>query len=137
MVPKETVVAETERLLSDNFAMVSKSGRLQRLNGWMPLQKRLVAVELKLRRVEEALLQAENNLGFADESFVALPKELATRVAGGPRSNDFRESGVGLIGVTRSTCEVLIAPREKETSRNLAAQVYCVEKFWRTSSRGS
>src|SRR6185503_18728144 len=72
LIPEQTIVSETDRLIKQRFVKCTGT-RLQRLNGWMPLHKRLMAVELKLHRVEEALHQATANLMFADESYVALP----------------------------------------------------------------
>lgn len=72
-VSAEVVEHELERLVADHFVVCLPRGRFQKVNGWLPLQKRLVAVELKLHRVDEALRQAMSNLGFADESYVASP----------------------------------------------------------------
>ncbi len=47
--------------MNDGFIVRTDTQALQKINGWMPLQKRLVAVELKLSRVEEAISQAVNN----------------------------------------------------------------------------
>ncbi len=54
-VGEEQVAAEVERLIGDRFVLLTSGGRLQEMNGWMPLQDRLVAVELKLNRIAEAL----------------------------------------------------------------------------------
>ena len=104
----------------------------------MPLQDRMVAVELKLSRVEEAMRQALNNLAFADESYVALPGDIARRVASTPsRWSTFFAAGVGLLGVTRSRCQVVVAPRKIEQWRDKPVQLYCVEKFWRSRVKGN
>ena len=83
-VPEEAVRKVDRRLVADRLVVLSSKSRLQKVNGWMPLQDRMVAVELKLSRVEEAMRQALNNLAFADESYVALPGEIARRVASTP-----------------------------------------------------
>ena len=82
-IPEDVVLRETRRLIADRYVVQSSRQRLQKLNGWMPLQKKLVALELKLSRVEEAMMQAVSNLGFADESYVGLPGQLARRVLSG------------------------------------------------------
>jgi hypothetical protein len=106
---------------------------MQKLNGWMPLHKRLIAVELKLNRVEEAISQARNNLIFADSSYVWLPKKLALRVASRRiRESSFLESGVGLLAVASAECEILIPSRHCSAKPDPVIQFYCVEKFWRT-----
>lgn len=130
------IAAEVERLVADRFLIRTNRGGLQKLNGWMPLHERLIAVELKLKRVEEAFQQANRNLGFADESYVAFPMQLAERLAVEPeRWSRYFENGVGLLGVTRRTCKVLVAARASKQSRDSAVQLYCVDKFWRSRGR--
>jgi hypothetical protein len=132
LIPEQTIINETDRLVDDGF--VSRTGtRLKRLNGWMPLHKRLMAVELKLHRVEEAMNQAAANLIFADESYVALPSRLALRVHDRPqRWNEFFERGVGLIAVSPRSCHIVRKSSHKQTKPDPILQFYCVEKFWRT-----
>jgi hypothetical protein len=133
VIPEETVVREVERLVREQFVVRSGSSRLQKLNGWVPLHERLVAVELKISKVAEALGQARNNLGFADESFVGLPAALARGVeANALRRADFVAAGVGLLGVTHSCCELLIPAQSNRIVSDEALQLYCVEKFWRS-----
>jgi hypothetical protein len=132
-IPEEVVFEETARLVADRFVISSSCGRLQKVNGWIPLQDRLVAVELKLSRIEEAMRQALNNLGFAEESYVGLPAEVARRVASNvSRWSDFFDAGVGLLSVARRGCEVLVPARKARDWTDPAIQLYCVEKFWRT-----
>lgn len=130
----ERVAIEAERLIADGFLVRTPRGHLQKLNGWMPLQNRLVAVELKLSRIEEAMQQARANLGFAEESYVAFPMPIARRIARDPSlwSTHF-EAGIGLIGVLQHRCDVLV-PHSPSTSISCdpAIRLYCVEKFWRT-----
>ena len=134
-VTSDVVIAETKRLIGQRF-ICNSNDRLQKVNGWMPLQKRLVAVEIKLKRVEEVMLQAIKNLGFADESYVALPAELAARIMKSARKNDFHQYGIGLLAVTSKSCSVIMrSHRQLPDQRNLVAQFYCVEKFWRTSAK--
>ena len=132
---EEVVVNEAQVLMEDKF-VIRQGDRLQKVNGWMPMQKRLIAIELKLKRVEEALLQAQNNLGFVTESYVGLPADLAIRIAGSARCHDFHERGVGLFAVTPASCHLLIRSRRESTS-NPVFQFCCVEKFWRTTAKGN
>ncbi|MCX5671422.1 MAG: hypothetical protein NTU94_08915 [Planctomycetota bacterium] len=137
-IPEEVVCKETNRLIADRFVLCSSRGRLQKVNGWMPLQDRLVAIELKLSRIDEGMRQAMNNLGFAEESYVGLPTEVARRVAShASRWSDFFDAGVGLLSVARHGCKVLVPARQTKNWTDTAIQFYCVEKFWRTRIRGS
>jgi len=137
-IPEEVVFEETARLIADRFVVSSSRGWLQKVNGWMPLQDRLVAIELKLSRIDEAMHQGLNNLGFADESFVGLPSDVAHRVASNARRwSDFFDAGVGLLSVARRSCEVLVPARKTRNWTDKAIQLYCVEKFWRTRVKGS
>lgn len=137
-ISKDIIFTQTQKLISDGFVVRQPRGGLQKLNGWMPLHKRLVAVELKLNRVEEAMSQARSNLSFADESYVALPKDLAYRVAASPaRWRDYFDVGVGLLAVSARACSILKKPRHRAFPPDPVLQFYCVEKFWRSYSTGS
>jgi len=137
-VPQEVVSQEIARLITDRFVISSSRGRLQKVNGWMPLQDRLVAIELKLSRIEEVMHQALNNLGFAEESYVGLPAETARRVASNAsRWSCFFDAGIGLLSVTRRGCKVLVPARKAQGRADTAIQLYCVEKFWRIRPKGN
>jgi hypothetical protein len=136
-IPEAVASEHVDRLIAEGFVIPSRS-RLQQLNGWRPLQKRLVAVELKLSRVDEAMRQALDNLGFAEESYVALPAEVARRAASNrSRWSGFFAAGVGLLGVMPQGCKVLRKARPNRELVDEAIQLYCVEKFWRTHVKGS
>lgn len=137
-IPEEVICSETSRLIADRFVTCSPRRQLQKVNGWMPLQDRIVAVELKLSRVDEAMRQAVNNLGFADESYVALPSDAARRVMStADRWSKFFDLGIGLMSVARHRCEVLRPAEKAENWTDTAIQIYCVEKFWSTRLRDS
>jgi len=137
-IPEEVVSAQVACLIADHFVVPLSRGRLQKMNGWIPLQDSLVAVELKLSRIDEAMRQALNNLGFAEESYVGFPAELASRVASNAaRWSDFFDAGVGLLSVTRRGCKVLVPARKDRGWTDAAIQLYCVEKFWRTRVKGN
>lgn len=135
-IPADVVSAETERLIADRFVVSVSRGRLQRLNGWMPLQKRFVAVELKMTRIQEAMRQAMNNMEFASESYVGVPFDVARRVATTTdRWSRFFDAGVGLLGVMPRGCKVLVPARPSPGRTDEAIRIYCVEKFWRTRTQ--
>lgn len=137
-IREEVVVKEMERLETDGFVRRGPRGRLQKLNGWVPLQEMLVAVELKLSRIEEAMQQARMNLGFADHSYVGLPAEVARRVASSAtRWGKYFDDGIGLLSVSKARCRVLIPARKTQTWTDEAIQLYCVDKFWRGRIKGS
>lgn len=135
-IPRECLDRDIARLKSDGFLVQTKQGRLQKRNGWMPLQDRIVAVEAKLNRIEEALQQARANLGFAEESYVAFPLKLARRIAANPAPwTEYFKQGVGLIGVTTTRCELLINSYAEGRSNDPAVRLYCAEKFWSEVAR--
>ena len=137
-IPEEVVRSETSRLIDDRFVTCSRGRLLQKMNGWMPLQDRIVAVELKLSRVEEAMRQAVKNLGFADESYIALPSNVAGRVIStAGRWSKFFDLGVGVISVANHRCQVLRPAQKIANWSDAAIQLYCVEKFWSSRLRDS
>lgn len=135
-IPRECLERDIARLQSDGFLVQTKYGRLQKRNGWMPLQDRMVAVEAKLNRIEEALQQARANLGFAQESYVAFPLKLARRIRANPAPwAEYFEEGIGLIGVTSTRCELMIDSDTVTRSHDPAVRLYCAEKFWGEAAR--
>jgi hypothetical protein len=137
-ISEEIILNETARLIADRFIISSPRGRLQKINGWIPLQEQLVAVELKLSKIEEAMRQALNNLGFAEESYVALPEDSANRVLRNlNRWADFMNEGIGLLGVSSNNCTIMIPARKTKNHIDTAIQLYCVEKFWHSRIKGS
>ena len=102
----------------------------------MPLHKRLVAVELKLARTDDAFVQAVNNLGFADESYVALPAERARRLAQSKSRSAFTAKGIGLLAVGCEDCRTILKARPLRRHPNSPIQHYCVERFWQHFLRG-
>lgn len=124
--------AAVENLMRNKFIVASAKGGLQKLNGWAPLHSRIVALELKLNRVEEVLDQAASHLAFAEESYTGLPAGLAERIAESPRAARFRSEGVGILSVGRNRCKVVLPPDARRGPKDLALQMHCVERFWRT-----
>jgi len=138
VIPREIVEQEVDRLVRGKYAVRASRGRLQKRNGWIPIHERLVAVELKLSRVTEAMNQAASNLGFADESYVALPKPLAQRVwHKKERWSSHFDRGIGLIAVSARSCTVLRPAAADREGPEDALRFYCLEKFWPACARGS
>jgi hypothetical protein len=126
------VCAEIEKLITGKFVWVGEHGTLHKVNGWVPLHNRLVALELKLNRVEEALGQAISHQAFAEESFVGFPTGLAERIAASPRGARFLAEGVGIVSVGKTRCRILLRPETRRHLLDPTLQMHCVERFWRT-----
>lgn len=123
---------ELDRLKRDKFVTSPRRGSFQKRNGWAPLHQEIVAVELKLNRVSEAVVQAASNRAFASKSYVALPAPLAIRLAQSSRVIHFRERGIGLLAVWQHKCQELVEPRNNKAARHEVTQSHVVERFWRT-----
>lgn len=128
---------EIDRLIKGRFVVDTPRGTLQKQNGWMPLQKKILSLELKLTRVNEALHQAINNLEFADESYVGLPMQIAIRVVQSEKETEFYNNGIGILGITPQKCKVLLKPTFRTSDPNSIIQTHCVERFWDNCSKES
>ena len=129
-IGRDKIDSELNRLVKNRFIENAGKNRFSKLNGWLPVQNRVVAIELKLNRIQEALFQAYNHCLFTTESYVALPEDVAIRVMSGKKADDFIVWGVGLISVSKSKCEVLIEPRLPATNVDKIMQTYIVDNFW-------
>jgi hypothetical protein len=136
-LPHEILKTEIDCLARLKFVTSPRRGQFQKLNGWAPLHKRIVAVELKLSRITEALAQASSNRAFTTESYVALPSALAHRVAKSTRTDEFRRNGIGLLAVFHSSCRRLLPSCCSVEISDEVLQAHCVERFWRTRDRSS
>lgn len=128
---------EIDTLVAGKFVQRSLSGALQKLNGWAPLHDRIVAVELKLNRVQCALDQAKSHLWIADQSYVGLPANVALGVVQSKRVNEFQKAGVSIIAISRDSCQVVLSSRRVNWKPDSIMQMHCVERFWRTRLRGN
>jgi len=119
--------------LVKNKFVVQKRGGLQKLNGWFPLQKNLIAIELKRDRIKEAWLQAMRYLVFANSSYVGFPMNVAKGIVESRRKKMFYQSGIGVLGISKNTVEVLLKPcaANREIEVDLIFQVHAVERFWK------
>jgi hypothetical protein len=122
---------ELAKLVKDRFVQKIQSGGFQKLNGWFPLHKRIVAVELKIARISEVISQACSNLEFADESYVGLPYDNAKHLFASRDIRQLVEKGIGIIGVHKAGIRVLLRSKHKSDSNSISA-MHCVERFWRT-----
>jgi len=130
--PADVLAADLEKLITAGFVVRWGKRSFQKINGWVPLHNRILAVELKLARISDALVQASSNRAFATESFVAVPAETACRIVSGRCLSDFLKAGVGVLGVTRTKCEVVLKPSHTGIETDATLQMHCVERFWRT-----
>ncbi len=131
-LPPDRLRRELEHLERRKFIASPRRGAYHKVNGWDPLYDRIVAVELKLARVSEAVSQARSNLAFATESYIALPMDRALRIAHGQVGSAIRKQGVGLLGVSRTKCERLFAGSRAAEPCDEILRAHCVERFWRT-----
>jgi len=132
-VKKEKLATDLGFLVAGNFVQETRPNSFQKLNGWFPLQKHLVAVELKLARVSDVIAQANSNTHFAETSYAAMPKEVALRAASS-RYEEFLEAGIGLLAVEPDSCTVLIEAGNRVAGDELL-QAACVERFWAPQCR--
>jgi len=132
-VVPSAIQGELGHLIDSGFVISVRPDCLQKRNGWVPLHSRIVSLELKLSRVEEALNQAWSHLRFATHSYVGFPRELAIRVAKSRRRRDFLGAGIGIVAVGPIRCEVLVPSRNRSSDeRDAVLQMHCVERFWRS-----
>lgn len=134
---EERIISELNRLERDKFVRTTNSGSVYKLNGWMPIHKKLVALELKLSRVQDVLHQAIANLEFADESYVGLPMETARRLARSTAVSPFVEHGIGIVGLNEENYRVLRSAKHDRQKSESILQAHCVERFWRHYIKGN
>ena len=134
LVARGDILRELDRLTERRFVQWA-SGGYQKLNGWMPMHRRIVSVELKLDRIEEAFRQASSHTGFSTESYVCLPLDTARRVQRSERSRRFLGAGVGLIGLGDSRVEILVRSRVPVAATIPWLQIHTVERFWRMGQK--
>jgi hypothetical protein len=128
---EKRIISELNRLEKDKFIQRTQFGSFYKLNGWMPLNKKLVALELKLSRVQDVLNQAIANLEFADESYVGLPKRKAENLLKRGRVREFADLGIGLLVFTPNKCQLLVKSKPTNSTPDSVLQNYCIERFWR------
>lgn len=133
----EDVTDHLEQLSALGLIEIERRRIKVRRVSWFPTHTQIVAVELKLGRVEEAFYQAFNNLRFAHRSYVALPWNLAQRAANNDWSKRFDDAGVGLLAVAESKCQILLEGRTSRRLLDRTLQVHSAERLWRWKLKGS
>ena len=129
--PVEWVERELESLIRGRFVKRNSDGSLASRISWAPLHTRIVAVELKLDRIEEAINQARSHTAFATESYVGFPAAVAERLLSSHHLTVLQKAGVGLLSVTEAATSVLSKPASSSTvTRDRVLQMHCVERFW-------
>jgi hypothetical protein len=131
-LPVGTLEKELDVLMRGKFVHSPKQGLLNKTNSWAPLHLRIVAVELKLSRVADAISQAVANHAAATHSYVALPGRLASHMVQHSGAEGFLQRGVGLLGVWPRSCVELVQPSTLGSSCDEIIQSHVVERFWRT-----
>ena len=98
---------------------------------WLPMHKRLIAVEMKLSQASVVLHQAFNHVAFCGESWAAMPKDKIGRMRKETVTR-FGEWGVGLLAVTPDSCSVIITARENEIDNvhDLIRALFTAECVW-------
>jgi hypothetical protein len=134
---EERIISELNRLEKDKFVKQTNSGLFYKLNGWMPLHKKIIALELKLSRVQEVLRQAISNLEFANESYVGLPMETARRLVRSSAVSPFIKHGIGIVALKEESYKVLRSAKHGVKRSDPILQAHFAERFWRNYSKGN
>jgi hypothetical protein len=131
-VSPDLLTREMHRLIQGNFVRSPRQGFFHKVNGWTPLHLSIVAVELKLSRLSDAVSQATNNLAFATGSYIALPSRFAMRISRSGWRDMLAQRGIGLLAVSSERCWELLGPSPSEAVCNEIVQSHVIERFWRT-----
>lgn len=83
-------------LLADANVIIVDRGAYSLSAGWREVLPEVITIEVKVADWRRAVSQAARNRVFAHRSFVALPSEVADRVANAP---PWTELGIGLIAI--------------------------------------
>lgn len=132
---KTNIEQSLQLLQLRGFVLRANNGGFQRLNGWLPLQRRIIAVELKIDRVSVAHFQAKAHRSFADETYVALPEQRAEKLIDTNKRQFFEDTGVGILGVAGNGCQCLLRSVNKSHPVNAVFQAHIAERFWTTILR--
>lgn len=128
---KSNIKSEIDRLIRHKFVVTNQRGNLQKLNGWMPLHDRIIAVELKLNRISDVLNQARQNLQLTHESYIGLPSSHAEHLLS-TKKDQLMDYGIGLLSINPKCCKELLPPSRKGGNEiDQVSQTHCTERFWR------
>lgn len=130
---QEEIQNAVDDLAKKNFVEMIDEELVAVVKSWFPLQKRIVAVELKLSRIDDVMQQAIANKQLTNRSYIALPSSVAKRVIKTDRySERLTAQGLGLLAVWKTKCEELLKPSSRDNYVRVAVQTKCVERFWRS-----
>ena len=124
---------ELQKLKRDKFIEEVRPQCFHKLNGWYPLHNKIIAVELKLKRISEVLSQAQSNLAFAEESYVGLPIDKARSLFNYRKEKQLLENGIGILGIGHNKVQVLLRSKYANKSNHIL-KMHCAERFWRDFS---
>jgi hypothetical protein len=129
-VSSEKISQSLKALKKKRFIESTAKGYWRRIDAWHPFFDSIVAIEFKLSRVEEVLLQATHHKGITQQSYVALPAAAAERALIGKGRERFSARGVGVIALSENTCATLLAPETSAYATNPVFALHAAERFW-------
>ncbi|WP_417377068.1 hypothetical protein [Gimesia maris] len=132
----EVIEKQLKQLESDNYIHTTRTGTYKKNSEWYPLHRKLIAIELKLNRVSEALDQAKKNLGFVEFSYVGLPSRIASRIVHSKKVNDFKDARIGIISVSDNACRLVLGAKNQVKKIDRPTQARLVERFWPGTKKG-
>jgi len=127
--PEASLLRDLHELCRRRFVVRREDGSFQSRKSWAPLHNRIVAVELKLSRIDEVLAQARSHTAFATESYIGLPEDKAERLAGSDRVSELKSAGLGLLSVNPHSAKVLLSA-SPVLEPDAVMQMHTVERFW-------
>lgn len=102
-----------------------ENDNLRLLVDWLPFHKNIIAVELKLNKISEVISQAIGNFSFANQSYIAMPIEIAQKLIDHEK---VIEHGLGVLGVLDNSVLRLRMPDKFVHNKGL--HFHAAEKFW-------
>ena len=106
-------------------------GAVAKINGWAPLHRRIVALELKLNRVDDVIHQAISHRSFATESYIGLPLPIAENTVRN-RADVLESAQVGVLGLYAAGSKVVLPAPRQTAPVDVVTQAHCLERFWRS-----
>lgn len=128
---RETITKNLRYLEKGKFVRKNSRGKYQKFNGWAPLVSDVVAIELKLSRINEVLNQTMRHRYFARHVYAALPMNLVEGLIENSRIlSKFERAGIGLLGVSKTAVELALESSKQSTIDNILL-TQAGERFWR------
>ncbi len=111
-----TDVERLEPLLKDLIAsgavVENSTGSLSLSSFWSGLRAEVIAVEAKLTRWKDALIQAMSHKRYADMAVVAMDAATIPRKASSIQA--FADQGIGLCAISPDSAEWVVEPERRE-----------------------